>query len=191
MKCLIDLLGPYLLSQMIEFLEKPDGEYWEGLIIVGMLVGCKLTQYLFAHFNGFIHHLYSMSLGIGLSTLLYEKILKLTPSTNKKYDTGDILNFINQDRDKAHAILDLPPYLLRVVTIGIISFYCLISKLGWVVSPSLLVFGLLMVVNYFKSKIMREYHESYSKAQDERIQITTESLTNIKTVKLNSWEGQF
>lgn len=168
-KSMIDLMGPYLMCQLIEFIERPDGEYMEGLMLAGMMIACRFTQYVFSHFNGFMHHLYSMSMHIGLSSIIYEKILKLTPSTNKKYDTGDILNFIHQDSGRAHALLDLPPYLLRLIAVGVISFYSLIAKMGLVVSPSLLLFVLLMVANYMRSKVMRGYHEAYSKAQDERI----------------------
>ena len=73
------------------------------------------------------------------------------------------------------------------ITAFALSFYLF----GLSFFAGLLVFFLAFVANFFLGRCIRNVQKRIMKAKDARMKITTESMANIKMIKLYSWQENF
>jgi ABC-type transport system involved in cytochrome bd biosynthesis fused ATPase/permease subunit len=126
-----------------------------------------------------------------LKGLIYKKQLRMSNATNKKYSTGEVINFVQSD---APMLYWLSGFLPQIATIPFILGFCICALfylLGWTFFAGIFILLLSMVVNYFISKRDRAITKVLKKAQDARVALTTEALTNIKILKIYGWTDIF
>ena len=73
------------------------------------------------------------------------------------------------------------------ITAFSLSFYLF----GLSFFAGLLVFVLAFLSNYINGKALRKVQKTVMKAKDARMKVTTESISNIKMIKLYSWQENF
>ena len=73
------------------------------------------------------------------------------------------------------------------ITAFALSFYLF----GLSFFAGLFVFFLAFVANFFLGRCIRRVQKKIMKAKDARMKVTTESMTNIKMIKLYSWQENF
>ena len=139
---------------------------------------------------------YQMTLGFKseteFSTLIYDKLLKMSPSSmKKKASTGEITNFIQVDSRKLQRLMLMSKDLLTMPIMLIAYIYMLFQFLGIAFIYGIGTMIFFSIINLFLSKIVRSFFKLVSSLRDTRMKIITETFNNIKILKLYSWEDEF
>ena len=77
-----------------------DSEY--GLLLVLALIFSQGFTYILSEHISYRKSVTSVRLSNALIAIIYDKILKLSPATNKKFKSGDLITFIQVDVNKLH-----------------------------------------------------------------------------------------
>lgn len=166
-----------------------DTEY--GLLLVLALVVSQGFTYILSEHISYRKSVTSFKLSNALIALIYDKILRLSPATNKKFKPGDLITFIQVDVNKLHFLCFQAPSLaiLPITLLG--SFYLLYSYLGYVFVVGLIVFLVGFLANVALSRRNAILQKEYMKYQGQRVSLLSETLAKIKTLKFFAWTDIF
>ncbi|CAI2359203.1 unnamed protein product [Moneuplotes crassus] len=184
---------PFLIIQIIEFMSTPSGEdggIWIGIGLIAAYVIISWLAFLLDEHAVFLQALLGDNAYSGMISNIYEKILKITPSTNKDFRQGEIINFIQVDAEKAFDIAWCFPPVARLPIQLIFGIAFLLYYFGWFLLPSLGVAVLLVILNFYIAIWNSRIQDEVLERKDKRMNTTTEVVNNIKVIKLNSW-GRF
>ena len=85
--------------------------------------------------------------------LIYSKQFKVTSSTNKKFSSGELVNFVQVDAMKLALLSQTLPYVLRLPVLLVICFTVLFIYLGYSFFAGILVFVVAFYVNLTLGRI--------------------------------------
>ena len=185
---------PFLIIRIIDFMSTPSGEdggilYGIGIVSAYIFVSC--STFLLDEHAIFLQTLLGVQAYSGLVTLIYEKILKITPSTNKDFEQGQIINFIQVDAERAFDVVWSFPPVARLPIQLIFGLGFLFYYFGLYLLPALGVVAVLTILNFLISLWIASIQDEVLKRKDKRMNTTTEVVNNIKIIKLNSWVEYF
>ncbi|KAK3807501.1 MAG: multidrug resistance-associated protein 1 [Linnemannia gamsii] len=126
-----------------------------------------------------------------LTSMIYRKALVLSPDARRKSSTGAILNHMSVDALQWEEGFD---YLALWISIPFdlsICFYLLYHLLGWSFLAGVITIVAFMPFQSWRAKVFEGLEEERLKTTDERVRVTTETLSSIKIVKLYGWEAAF
>ena len=126
---------------------------------------------------------------VELNNLIYDKLLKLSPSINIK--AGDIYNYIQSDSHKLSRLMSSCPNLISVPFLIIMYSYLLFKYMGLSFIMGFIVMIIFLLINYYYRKQFSKYLKLYLKKSDKRMGITTETFNNLKVIKLYGWDNFF
>ena len=126
---------------------------------------------------------------VELNNLIYNKLLKLSPSINIK--AGDIYNYIQSDSHKLSKLMSNCPNLISVPFLIIMYSYLLFKYMGISFIMGFIVMIFFLIINYYYRKQFSIYLKLYLKKSDKRMGITTETFNNLKVIKLYGWDNFF
>ena len=126
---------------------------------------------------------------VELNNLIYNKLLKLSPSINIK--AGDIYNYIQSDSHKLSRLMSSCPNLISVPFLIIMYNYLLFKYMGISFIMGFIVMIFFLIINYYYRKQFSIYLKLYLKKSDKRMSITTETFNNLKVIKLYGWDNFF
>ncbi len=130
--------------------------------------------------------------GAEINCLIFDKILKFSPSSmKKKCSTGEITNFIQKDSQQLSMLMLMSPDLLTMPFMLISYIYMLFKYLGISCIFGFMTMLLFSLINVFFMKYIREFFKKISFLNDKRLKLITETFNNIKILKLYSWEDEF
>jgi ABC-type transport system involved in cytochrome bd biosynthesis fused ATPase/permease subunit len=95
--------------------------------------------------------------------LIYEKQLKISSATNKKFTQGEIVNFIQVDAQKLQLISENLAYMAKYPIVFLICFTLLFFYIGPSFFAGLFVFLIAFVINTFISKMSARLQKEYMK----------------------------
>ena len=79
------------------------------------------------------------------------------------------------------------PNVMRLPFVILFCFALLFSYLGWSFFSGIGVFIISFLVNLWLGKVSARVHKRFMKESDARVKSITESISNIKMLKLYSW----
>ncbi|KAG0358621.1 hypothetical protein BGZ54_010349 [Gamsiella multidivaricata] len=126
-----------------------------------------------------------------LISMVYRKALRLSPGAKQKSTTGAITNHMSVDADiwgDGVIFLTMGISIPAEIAIGIWLLYLL---LGWSAGIGLLVLVALSPLQIWRGRAFSKLQRQKWTQMDERIRLTTETLSAIKVVKLYAWESPF
>ncbi|KAJ2851940.1 hypothetical protein IWW36_000713 [Coemansia brasiliensis] len=189
------LLQPLVLKKVIGFFQdyghKDNVAFDEGLMLalgMGFLGLIRAISYQ-AHW----HVLMKPYLWLEkvLAALAYRKTLRLSNESRSKHSTGEMASYLGVDIgilatsiNYVHFVWEYP---LRIVTV----LFMLYRTVGY---SSLVGVGLLLVNTGISARIARYiqlYTKSYVDSRDLRMQVVSETISNIKCLKLYAWQNVF
>ena len=130
--------------------------------------------------------------GTEISSLIYEKLLKVSPSSmKKKATTGEITNFIQVDSQKLTILMLLSPDVLTMPVLIVVYSYMLFKFMGIAFLYGIFSMILFSVFTSCFFQTINFYMKKLSSLRDSRMRIITETFNNIKILKLYSWEDEF
>ena len=122
---------------------------------------------------------------------IYQKYSSISPATNKDFSSGQIVNFVQVDAQRLFWISYQISNVVQIPFIFITAFSLSFYLFGLSFFAGLLVFVLAFLSNYINGKALRKVQKIVMKAKDGRMKVTTESISNIKMIKLYSWQENF
>ena len=183
---------PQLLRRLINFVSSYSTDAPEpaikgvaiamSMFLVSVLQTAVLHQYFQRAFET------GMRIKAGVISTIYKKALRLSNEGRVEKSTGDIVNLMSVDTQR---LQDLTQFLNTVwsaplqITLCLLSLYNLmgLSMLGGVV-----VMMLMIPLNTVIAKVSKKLQLRQMKNKDQRTRLMNEILSNIKSIKLYSWE---
>lgn len=156
--------------------------YAFGIYMTSVVRYFSFNQYFITFF------LCSFSINSSLTSLVYEKAMKLSPEARKEKSSGDIVNHVSVDvKDVSTSIENSSD----AITIPLRLFLCLgalYKLLGNAMWAGLATALVLVPISSIVSTSIYSLYNTQMEYKDERTRLTSEILNAIKSVKLYSWE---
>ena len=113
------------------------------------------------------------------------KTLKLSHLANKNFSQGEIINFIEVDSDKIIMLMWVFPQVSKLPMALFFAWGLLIYFFGASLLGSVAIGAIVLSINYLLAFWNASIQKRILNKKDSRMKFTTESINNIKTVKLN------
>jgi ATP-binding cassette subfamily C (CFTR/MRP) protein 1 len=156
-----------------------------AMFVVSILQTVALHQYFQRAFET------GMRLKSSLTSAIFQKSLVLSNEDRAQKSTGDIVNLMSVDTQR---LQDLSQYGQTVWSGPFQIFLCLISLyniLGNSMWAGVAVMVIMIPINSYLANIQKTLQKRQMKNKDERTRLTSEILTNVKSLKLYGWEEPF
>ncbi|KAI2474106.1 ATP binding cassette (ABC) transporter subfamily C member [Diabrotica virgifera virgifera] len=126
-----------------------------------------------------------------LCSLLFRKVLKLSPAAMTKASLGNIVTLITKDvqqiRRSMFAFNDI--WVFTVVIS--VTCYLLYARLGVLTFFAVGMHFCIIPIEFFLGKMVTKMRNETSEMTDERIQVSQEVLSATKIIKMYTWEDYF
>ena len=132
-----------------------------------------------------------MRIKAGLASAIYKKSLKLSNEGRSDKTTGDIVNYMAVD---AQRLQDLTQFAQQLWSAPFQIMICMVSLyqlVGWSMLAGIGVMIVMMPLNGWISKVMRNLQKTQMKNKDARSRLITEIINNMKSIKLYAWGSAF
>jgi ABC-type bacteriocin/lantibiotic exporter with double-glycine peptidase domain len=118
-----DLASPFIIQRFLQFIENEDESIWVGISLAATYVVSVFIGKIIMEQGSF----YQMQLGskcsAGVTSLIYSKSMRISSATNKQFQQGEIVNFIQIDSKKIILFATKLPSLAKL---PIVLVYCII-----------------------------------------------------------------
>ncbi|XP_067143928.1 LOW QUALITY PROTEIN: ATP-binding cassette sub-family C member 10 [Centruroides vittatus] len=187
----LNFCGPLLLNYLVSYFEEKNDSISLGCYYAAGLFGVTLlNSFCSTHFSYLINCV-GLKIRVSLITAVYRKILNVNKSTLSKFNSGEIVNFMNTDTDRVvnfcqsfHEVWSLP---LQIA----IALFLLYNQVG-IAFVSGVVFAVLLVpINQKIASKIGKLSQLMMEKKDERIVFMKELLTGIRVIKMHYWEDVF
>ncbi|ODV66026.1 hypothetical protein HYPBUDRAFT_142150 [Hyphopichia burtonii NRRL Y-1933] len=189
----VQFIQPFVLQKLIQFFasylnESPHPPLIIGYFYISLMFILSISKFIL--FNQAYKYEYQVSFLVdsSLTSLIYNKSMRLSSELKSIKSTGSIINNITMDIGIIQSFLqNLQNYLEAPIAVVLILL-CLHKIIGKAVWGALLaavvsIPGAIIINSSFTSTVKK-----WLAAKDERVSLTNEILTTIKSIKLYSWE---
>lgn len=186
---------PQVLRILIKFVKDyTDGEdvpLRKGFLIASVMFAISVIQTIT------LHQYFQRAFGTGmkikssLTAQVFKKSLVLSSEDRGHRSTGDIVNLMSIDTQR---LQDLCQYGQTIwsgpfqIILCLVSLYNLLGNSMW---AGVVIMVLLIPANSYLTNKQKEFQKAQMNNKDQRTRLTTELLTNIKSLKLYGWENAF
>lgn len=192
-KIFYSVYEPYALSSLISYF-KPgqtkltinDAYFYAAFVMLLNIFDC-------VYIHNYIIWVQQLAIEIktSFSSLLYRKALKLTPSAINDISLGNIVTLITKDVHTFQQSI----WMINDTWIGIIQTiiicYLLYSKVGAVAFIGIGVLCGVLPMQMYVGKFISRLRLKVNKKTDQRLQVTQETLSAIRIIKMYTWEKIF
>uniref|UniRef100_A0A0E0JB87 MRP-like ABC transporter n=1 Tax=Oryza nivara TaxID=4536 RepID=A0A0E0JB87_ORYNI len=183
--------GPLFLKEFINVSSGKEAFKHEGFVIVLGLLFSKCLESLAQRQWYFRTRRVGVQVRSLLSASIYRKQQKLSCSASTEHSSGEIMNYLMVD---TYRIGEFPFWFHRTWTTGLqlcIALMVLYNAVGPATVASVFVIVLTVMLNAPLAKQQQNIQSELMEAQDMRLKTMSESLTNMKVLKLYAWENHF
>ena len=185
---------PVLVLLILDYIQDSssyDGGiyYGLGLVILYNLIG--ILANLIGDQSDFIQAVIGINAKHGVIGMVYDKVLKTSQSTNKKFSQGEIINFINVDVEKVTNVSSYLSYLVLLPIQTVFGFWFMFYWFHYYLFVSVAV-GIIFALMCFWIGLLKEFlQKKIWIEKDKRISATAEVINCIKIIKFNSLADVF
>ncbi|CAM0874774.1 unnamed protein product [Alopecurus aequalis] len=183
--------GPLLVKEFINVSSGKEAFKHEGVVLALGLLLCKCLESLAQRQWYFQTRRVGIQVRSLLSAAIYRKQQKLSCVASIKHSSGEIMNYLIVD---AYRVGEFPFWFHRTWTTGLqlgIALTVLYNAVGPATIASVLVILLTLLLNAPLARQQQDFYKKLMKAQDMRLKAMSESLVNMKVLKLYAWEAHF
>ncbi|KAG0315006.1 Multidrug resistance-associated protein 1 [Dissophora globulifera] len=160
------------------------------LIAAGIFLGnVSSALFLSISSNGFTFT--GIQARSALVAMIYRKSLRLSPAARSKSTLGEISNHMAVDAESWIQSTNLLPLSLTIPLEVGIAVFLLYRLIGWSLVAGLVVSAIILPVQGKMAGFLHSFQSRKLKAMDHRLRLMSEMLSNIKIIKLSSWEDPF
>ncbi|CAI2361005.1 unnamed protein product [Moneuplotes crassus] len=182
---------PFVIQRFLDFIDDPNEGVWIGILFAFLYVALSFLSRVIMEQGTFFQMQLGSKCSAGLIALIYDKALKISSSTNKKFTQGEIVNFIQVDAKKIIMFAWRLPGLSKL---PIILIYCIIMcfiYFSYTFYSGCIFIVCTIAVNYVLAIFTARRQAKVLTAKDSRMRLITETINSIKIIKLNSWIERF
>ncbi|KAM1097348.1 hypothetical protein ACFX19_015013 [Malus domestica] len=183
--------GPLFLMAFINVVEGNAAFKYEGYVLTLGLFIVKILESLSERQWRFRTRLIGLQVRSVVTAAIYRKQLRLSNSAKMTYSPGEIVNYVTVD---AYKIGDFPFWFHQLWSTSLqlcLSLLIVYFSVGLATVAALTVLILTVVASCPLTKLQHKYQKKLMAAQNRRLKAITEALTNMKILKLYSWETNF
>ncbi|KAG5348318.1 MRP5 protein, partial [Acromyrmex charruanus] len=178
-----------LMRKILEHIESPEEDFWDGIKWVFLLTICDSLRAFFFTWTWNMNYKTGLRLKSACTALLYKKIIRLNTLGNKS--TGEIINLFCNDSQRLFDVIIYGPMIIS----GPIVISCGIIYILWLFNPIALV-GMIAFLSfypcqYFISRATGYFRSKSVNVTDTRVRLMSEILECIKLIKMYAWEKYF
>ncbi|PHH83725.1 hypothetical protein CDD82_3799 [Ophiocordyceps australis] len=189
-------IQPQLLRLLITFVSSYNDQdspqpVIQGASIALAMFACAVLQTTMVH--QYFQRSFETGMRIkgGLASAIYKKSLRLSSEGRASKSTGDIVNYMAVD---AQRLQDLTQFAQQVWSAPFQIIICMVSLynlVGWSMMAGIVVMIIMMPVQGFVAKMMKNLQKEQMKNKDARSRLINEIINNMKSIKLYAWGSAF
>ncbi|EPS64169.1 hypothetical protein M569_10611, partial [Genlisea aurea] len=183
--------GPVLLKAFINVAEGKETIEFERYLLVLALFFTKMLESISQRQWYFRSRLVGLKVRSLLTAAIYQKQMRLSNAAKTVHSSGEIMNYVTVD---AYRIGEFPFWFHQIWTTSLqlcLAIIILFQSVGVATIASIVVIILTVFANMPLAKLQHRFQTKLMAAQDERLKAMTESLVNMKVLKLYAWETHF
>ncbi|XP_021945783.2 multidrug resistance-associated protein 5 [Folsomia candida] len=187
----LGFIGPTLLMRrVLTFTASSEAGKWEGLTWVGLLILCEFGRVLLFTLTWALSYRTALRLRAATMGLVYRKLLRVHSPLGEA-EASKMINVIGTDCGRIYDAVVLGQVAIAGPVVLILSAIYIVWELGWFSLLGMIVFPLAYPLQYLLARGSGSFRRRGMEAQDSRISILTQSLHNIKFLKMFGWEPHF
>jgi ABC-type multidrug transport system fused ATPase/permease subunit len=184
---------PYILKEIVTLLVSKDHDADVNTKIIEwsvFLVVIRFFKYLIDE-HDFYHNLKTgCSSAQVIKSMIFKKQLKLTPSTSKNYEQGQI-DGVKGCADRFTWFSWEMSDFIKTPIIFVFVLYRLTALMSWSFVPSLILMIICIQIDRKLDKLLVPIHKARDKINEKLGNNITNTLNNIKALKLYGWDNHF
>ncbi|XP_004300848.1 PREDICTED: ABC transporter C family member 10-like isoform X1 [Fragaria vesca subsp. vesca] len=191
LKILAMTVSPLFLIAFIKVVDADAASRYDVYALTAGLFFVKIVESLSERQWFFRTRLIGLQVRSLISAAVYQKQLRLSNAAKMTHSPGDIVNYVTVD---AYRIGEFPFWFHQIWSTNLQLFLSLLIiyfAVGAATLAALTVLILTVVVSSPLAKLQHEYQTKFMTAQNKRLRAITEALSNMKILKLYSWETNF
>ncbi|KAL4440938.1 hypothetical protein ABPG74_009351 [Tetrahymena malaccensis] len=185
---LCQFVGPIVLNYIIKFLKNENEPAWHGYAYATIIFFGYLLRVFFLQHSLHLTNRVGIKVLNSLNTSIYNKILKLSASSKKYYDSGKTMNLVTVDSQSIFGYVMMAQNMITGPIIVLVAVAFIIYELGVIglATPFFFFLGayLQKVVNSRAFKLRRIILQW----TDKRSKQLNEFFENIRVIKYYGWE---
>ena len=126
-----------------------------------------------------------------LTAMIFSKALKLSNEGRAAKSTGDIVNYMAVDTQRLQDLTQYGQMLWSAPFQIVLCMLSLYQLLGFSMFAGVGAMILMIPINGFIARIMKNLQKKQMKNKDSRTRLITEILNNIRSIKLFAWSQAF
>ncbi|KAK3914649.1 Multidrug resistance-associated protein 7 [Frankliniella fusca] len=187
----VGFASPLLLNLLVKFIESKSEKKEDGYFFaLGLCLAALVSALCNAHFN-FLMAKVGMKIRSAIITLVYNKTLTLSTKSFSYFSSGEVVNFMSIDTDRIvnscpsfHAFWSIPFQL-------VVTFYLLYTQVGLAFLAGVCFAVVLIPINKLIAMKIGSLSTKMMEKKDERVDMCSEILQGIRTLKMHVWEEHF
>ncbi|CAG2115776.1 unnamed protein product, partial [Medioppia subpectinata] len=192
---LLTLSQPVILDRLITFLTTSDQSTAEsdciGYTYALLLFVCPVLASVLDAQHDYWSNVIGMRMRTSITSILYEKAVKLSSNGRKDITAGDLVNLVSTDMKFIVFFLSLYHTLWVSPLKLFVSIGLLWAQLGAASLAGVILMVILVPINTFHTSISNRMWAELQKRAAGRVSAITEILNHIKVLKLYAWEQCF
>ncbi|KAJ4798155.1 hypothetical protein LUZ62_049401 [Rhynchospora pubera] len=191
LKILTISAGPMILNEFIKVSLGRVAFKHEGFVLSVGLFFAKCTESLSQRQWYFRTRRLGLQVRSLLSAAIYKKQQRLSNLAKLTHSSGEIMNYVTVD---AYRIGEFPYWFHQTWTTSLqlcIALVILYQAVGLATIASMVVIILTVACNAPLANLQHKFQTQLMETQDDRLKAMSESLANMKVLKLYAWEGHF
>lgn len=185
------LFTPVLLKMQISYLGSDTKDITLGCIYTLLMFLNALMQSYTNRNSYFMLRRLGMNVKCLITTMIYHKTLKISSASRMKYKHGEITDMMEIDSERLQTMTAQLHMIWSGPNTILLAMFILYLQVGWSAFVGLGVILIMFPIARMISKHLKQYQRQLLREKDKRIQLTTEILTGIKTIKIQAWEESF
>lgn len=199
--------APNDLNNSTSYVKKEPPSTKEEAIIYGIvIIALCITKSTYLHHCNLIMTELGMQIRTAFCSLIYQKSLKLSHSALSEISVGKIVTLISKDFHSFDTATNLISNMLIGFVLIFLITYLIYVKVGAAAFAGIcflvaiipmqceyfnLVNDIILIILVFVGRLTSKLRTDSSKATDERLQTTQETLSAVKIIKMCVWEDIF
>jgi len=188
--------SPFIVLYLIDYIKNgPTGHTWDEMKDgIYLSIALVLSQGLSSCINEQVSY-YQVKVGARaqnmLVAMIYRKHSKISDATNKEFEQGEIVNFVQVDSDRIFWLCYSVSSISRVPFVFLLAFGAFFYYYKWTFLSGFVVIILAVITQTITGVYLSKIQKRLMEAKDARMKVTTEALNYPKMLKLYSWEKNF
>ncbi|RZC40831.1 ABC membrane domain containing protein [Asbolus verrucosus] len=192
MKIITVMVQPRALGKLVSYFTKHSTMSKQDAIYYALLViGLNIISCTYAHNYMFIITELGIKVRTAFCSLIYRKSLKLSPASLSDVNIGKIVTLISKDVNSFDAAIVFLNDMWISLILLVITSALIYSRIGVAALAGVLFLVLIIPLQVFFGNLTSNLRIKASKITDQRLQITQETLSAIKIIKMYTWETFF